>query len=97
MNYYNKITDNKILLEALGEVNMGDPQTLIDFISYGKEHYPAERYQLCLYGHANAWYGACPDDTSGGDIMTMDEFQQALTATDAQGSLRDICCKRKSR
>lgn len=92
--YYIDEDHNKILLEEFGEVNMGDPQTLIDFISYGKEHYPAERYQLCLYGHANAWYGACPDDTSGGDIMTMDEFQQALTATDGVDLLCFIgCCQ----
>jgi hypothetical protein len=85
---------NKTLLEELGEVNMADPQTLINFISYGKENYPAERYQLCIWSHANAWYGTCPDETSGGDIMTSDEFKQALIISGGVDLLCFIgCCQ----
>jgi hypothetical protein len=95
--YYIDENHTKILLEELGEVNMGDPQTLIDFISYGKENYPAERYQLCPFGHANAWYGVCNDDTSGGDIITMDEFQRALSVTNGVDLLCFIgCCQMAS-
>jgi len=92
--YYIDEHHQKILLEELGEVNMGDPQTIIDFISYAKEEYPAERYQFCPFGHASAWYGFCNDDTSGGDIVTMDEFKQALTATGGIDLLCFIgCCQ----
>lgn len=92
--YYIDENHNKILLEELGEVNMADPQTLIDFITYGKEHYPAERYQLCVWSHAYAWYGACVDETSGGDIMTMNEFQQALMTAGGVDLLCYIgCCQ----
>jgi len=92
--YYIDEQHNKILLKDLGEVNMGEPQTLSDFISYGKEHYPAERYQLCIWGHANAWYGVCPDETSGGDMLTSDEFQQALSSTEGVDLLCFIgCCQ----
>jgi hypothetical protein len=76
--YYIDENHNEIVLEELGELNMGDSETLIDFIEYGKSNYPAERYQLCLWGHANAWYGVCPDDTNGRDPLTPDEFQTAL-------------------
>jgi len=79
--YYIDENHNKILLEELGEVNMADPQTLIDFITYGKECYPAERYQLCVWSHAYAWYGVCVDETSGGDIMTMNEFHVSSVKT----------------
>ena len=46
--FYYFIDENhdKILLEELGEVNMADSQTLRDFINYGKDHYPADRYLL---------------------------------------------------
>lgn len=79
---------NKILLEELGEVNMGDFNTLKDFIQYGKENYPSERYFLSVYNHGGGWNGACIDDTSNGDILTMDEFQQALKEV---GGVNVIC------
>ena len=31
-----------------GERNMGDPQTLIDFVTWSKENYPADHYVLYL-------------------------------------------------
>jgi len=92
--YYIDEQHNKILLEELGEVNMADPQTLTNFLTFGKEYYPSERYQLCIWSHANAWYGLCLDETSGGDIMTIDEFQQALTPTNGVDLLCFIgCCQ----
>ncbi len=37
------------------EVNMGEPQTLIDFIDWAKKNYPAEKYALILWNHGNGW------------------------------------------
>jgi len=42
-------------LEDLGELNHGDPQTLIDFISWAKSAYPADRYALILWNHGGGW------------------------------------------
>ena len=67
-----------ILVDELGEVNMGDSETLKEFIDYSKSHCPARRYLMDLYNHGAAWKGACRDDTSDGDLLTMDEIQQAL-------------------
>jgi len=47
-------------LEDLGELNHGDPQTLIDFISWAKSAYPAENYALVLWNHGGGWRDA-PD------------------------------------
>lgn len=69
---------NADLLEELGEVDMGDSGTLLDFIEYGKEHFPADRYLLSFYNHGGGWEGACRDDTDNG-WLTMDEIQQAIT------------------
>jgi hypothetical protein len=90
--YYIDENHTKILLEELGEVNMADYLTLRDFISYGKEYYPAERYQLNVYDHGGAWKGACIDKTSGGDIMTMDEFQKALGESGGVDLLCFVAC-----
>ena len=42
-------------LEDLGELNHGDPQTLIDFIDWAKTNYPAEKYALILWNHGGGW------------------------------------------
>ncbi len=38
-----------------GERNTGDPQTLVDFVSYTRNNYPAQHYVLILWGHSWAW------------------------------------------
>ena len=38
-------------LEDLGDVSMVEPQTLEDFIKFGKENFPAENYILVLWDH----------------------------------------------
>jgi hypothetical protein len=68
-----------ILLDELGEVNMGDYVTLKDFIYYCKSNFTANRYIIDLYNHGAGWKGACKDDTSDGDLLTMDEMQKALS------------------
>lgn len=89
--YYIDENHNKILLEELGEINMGDYQILRDFIAFGKENYPAERYQLNIYNHGGAWMGACIDITNN-DQLTMDEFQKALSETGGADILFWIGC-----
>lgn len=44
------------LLADLGETNTGDPRILNDFIRYGVEHYPANRYLLILWNHGSGFY-----------------------------------------
>lgn len=36
-------------------LDMGDPQTLNDFITWAKTFYPADRYALILWNHGNGW------------------------------------------
>ena len=42
-------------LMALGEVDMGDPKTLVDFVSWGLEAYPAEHYFVVIWNHGGGW------------------------------------------
>jgi hypothetical protein len=46
---------NSTLIADLGEKNMGDPQTLQDFISWAMVNYPAEKYCLILWDHGSGW------------------------------------------
>ncbi len=76
------------LVQHLGEVNMGDPNTLSEFISFVKNTYPAERYFLSIYDHGGGWMGACLDETNDNGWLTMDDIQQALFAS---GGVDVIC------
>ncbi len=81
-----------------GEVNMGDPETLIGFALWGIEQFPAERYLVLLMGHGNGVreltanpYEAAPqsgiglDATSGGDALTVEEIGDACRQIAASG------------
>jgi len=46
-------TINSTELADLGEVNMGLPETLSDFIIWGAQNYPAKRYAVMVWGGAN--------------------------------------------
>ncbi|MFN4227426.1 MAG: clostripain-related cysteine peptidase, partial [Candidatus Ratteibacteria bacterium] len=73
------------------EVNMGESQTLIDFIDWAKKNYPAEKYALILWNHGNGWKSLnflesykkrsykeiCYDQTNY-DFLSIKEVRQAL-------------------
>ncbi|MEW6069159.1 MAG: clostripain-related cysteine peptidase [Candidatus Thermoplasmatota archaeon] len=71
---------NSVELEDLGEINMGGPTTLIDFVLFGIENYPAEHYLLDFWDHGGSWQGVCWDDTNQGDYLTLSEIEFALSA-----------------
>jgi hypothetical protein len=45
-------------VQDLGEVNMGDPSTLIDFVNWAKTDYPAQNYAVVLWNHGGGWRAA---------------------------------------
>jgi hypothetical protein len=62
----------------LGEVNMGDPQVLVDFMDWGIANYPADRYFLGLWGHGLGWRGVVQDSSSSSDYLELDELTSAF-------------------
>jgi hypothetical protein len=62
----------------LGELNMGDPATLSDFVSWGVTTYPAQHYALIFWDHGASWPGVASDDSSDGDMLTLPELATAL-------------------
>jgi hypothetical protein len=50
--------------EDVTEKNMGDPQTLTDFINWATDNYPAEHYSLMIFSHGTGWGGICYDYSS---------------------------------
>ncbi|MCD6157200.1 MAG: hypothetical protein J7J27_02440 [Euryarchaeota archaeon] len=88
------------LLVDLGERNMGDPNTVLEFVTYVHEHLPSEHYALVFWDHGNAWRragpgspnykGVCWDDTNGSDYLTEQEIVQVLTEIRDMGIHLDI-------
>jgi hypothetical protein len=56
-----------------GELNMGDPQTAIDFVEYVFGEYPAARYLWDMWNHGGSWdWAMCSDDTSGDHLTSLE-------------------------
>ena len=64
---------------SIGEVNMGDPATLVSFAEWATSNYPAEKYALIISSHGKGWEGSCWDETSGNDNMDIAEMRSALS------------------
>jgi len=71
-------TINSEMLGELGQTNTGDPATLIDFVTWGAQNYPAEHYSLILWDHGGSWLGIGVDDSADGDALTLPDLKQAL-------------------
>jgi hypothetical protein len=69
---------NSNLVADLGELNMGDPQTLVDFLLWGVGTYPARHYLVVLWDHGYGWSGGLGNDLGDGDHLSLAEMGAAL-------------------
>jgi hypothetical protein len=62
-----------------GERNFGDPQTLIDFVTWTKANHPADRYALYFWGHGWNWHpGWVMEDDTDVDTLDYHEMKAAI-------------------
>ena len=54
------------LVEDLGEVNMADADSLVDFVTWAVNTYPSDHYVLILSDHGMGWPGGWTDPAPGG-------------------------------
>ena len=57
---------------------MGDPQTIVDFVTWSVTNYPAEHYALILWDHGGGIDGVCWDEDNGDDNINIFELRNAL-------------------
>lgn len=77
----------------LGQVNMADPKTLIDFATWAIKTYPSDKYVLIMSDHGMGWPGGWTDPavatsasanrgvplaSSIGNLMYLNDIDQAL-------------------
>lgn len=73
------IADSASAVADWGERNMGDGQTLIDFVSWSKTNYPADHYALYFWGHGWNWHpGYVMEDDTDADTLDLDELTAAI-------------------
>lgn len=78
--------------QDLGEVDMSDGATLVDFVQWAAQNYPADKYVLILSDHGMGWPGGWSDPAPGGsetssaplasrlgDNIYLNELDDALT------------------
>lgn len=63
------------------EIDSADADYLRRFIAWGKSHYPAQRYGLMIYSHADG-SSMCPDEQSG-HKMCIPELTRVLTEAES--------------
>ncbi len=64
----------------LGELDSGDPQTLVDFATWAIQTYPAQKYALILSDHGAGWVGGWYDNDPNEDSsFTTDKIDFALS------------------
>jgi hypothetical protein len=76
-------------IENLGEVNMGAPEALTDFIVWSVANYPAEKYMVVISDHGAGWPGVVFDETDG-DVLTLQDLDVALASALEQTGLEKI-------
>ncbi|MEJ2748863.1 MAG: clostripain-related cysteine peptidase [Anaerolineae bacterium] len=87
----------------LGEVNMSDGNTLVDFVTWAYETFPADKYVLIMSDHGMGWPGGWSDPAPGGrsdssiplvsrlgDELYLMEIDEALGEIQAQTGLEQF-------
>ena len=67
----------------LGELNMGHPNTLKNFVNWTMKNCPANYYFLVLWDHGTGAMGLCFDVTDSEDFLSLPELSQALSGLPA--------------
>jgi hypothetical protein len=83
-NYNLGVSFDQTPVEELGEVDMGEPQSLVDFLVWGVQNYPAEHYLVVIGSHGAGWRGIGPDEGGGESILELIEIDAALGEARAQ-------------
>ncbi len=89
-------------LSDLGQVNMADASTLVDFVTWAVKAYPADKYVLIMSDHGMGWPGGWSDPavsasatanrgvplaSAMGNLMYLNDIDRALAAVRSQAGI----------
>jgi cysteine peptidase C11 family protein len=75
------------VVEELGEKNTADPRVLEDFVRWGVENFPARRYMLVMWGHAN---GADDENIPGSAAHSQQPHEDSSESVDVSPQVFQI-------
>ena len=75
-----KTEDGIECVEELDDANMGAPETLADFVSWGVENYPARKMGLILWDRGGGSVDGVCQDEKNDDSLTLAELDKALNS-----------------
>ncbi len=74
-------SDGLTLIEEFEPVNMGDPDTLADFLAFATENYPANNTMVNFWNHGGGSVsGVAFDEQFDMDALTLDELYASFTS-----------------
>ena len=83
-----------IVQDMRRKVDMGDPKSLVDFVRWAHENYPAKHYMLDIWNHGSGWHRYQVKNSEGGfqpmDISWDDNTGHHITTEQLGKSLADI-------
>lgn len=72
--------DDTTIIDDLGEVNMGDADTLADFVEWGIKEGNTGHYGLVFWDHGGGWDLFGPDDSHKHDGLELPEIAAGIAA-----------------
>ncbi|MBK9925850.1 MAG: hypothetical protein IPP66_11215 [Anaerolineales bacterium] len=73
------IADSASAVADWGEKNMGEAQTLTEFVTWSKTNYPADHYALYFWGHGWNWHpGYVMQDDTNADTLDYEEMKAII-------------------
>ncbi len=69
---------NSTLVADIGEANMSAGETLVDFVQWSVENFPADKHVLIMSDHGMGWPGGWSDPAPGGSADNNTPLAQAL-------------------
>jgi len=82
--------DNITEVQKLDELSMGDEETLVDFVTWAKNNYPAKKYCLVLSDHGCGWRKGFLIDETNTIIDEGEEKSDFLSMTELKSSMNRI-------
>lgn len=80
-SYYQVTEDDLIEVKELSQNNMGDEDTLSDFLDWSVDNFPADRYSLVFWNHGGGPIHGYGQDELSGDVLSLEELTSALDAS----------------
>lgn len=73
------ISGGNVQVQEAATANMGDPNTLVDFLDWGLENYRSQYIMLDMWDHGGgSLIGLCQDERNNDDLITLEELDKAL-------------------